>query len=165
MPPNETKVTNLDDDCEPLLPGSSLIANRDHEFRGVGCTTPLHHLCLGIRRSSIYLVVFLLFFVLYLALGGLVFGSMEQPMEMQARLEIRNRIEKFLFKYPVLSGFIIILFFPPFLLDLVSPDAPSSQSLDEWDLSSDSLEFVGSKALQGQKDLGFLLKIFALIII
>jgi hypothetical protein len=105
MPPNETKVTNLDDDCEPLLPGSSLIANRDHEFRG-GCTTSLHHLCLGIRRSSMYLVIFLVFFVLYLALGGLVFGSMEQPMEMQARIEIRNRIEKFLFKYPVLSGVI-----------------------------------------------------------
>jgi hypothetical protein len=105
MPPNETKVTNLDDDCEPLLPGSSLIANRDLEFRG-GCTTSLHHLCLGIRRSSMYLVIFLVFFVLYLALGGLVFGSMEQPMEMQARIEIRNRIEKFLFKYPVLSGVI-----------------------------------------------------------
>lgn len=106
MAPNEVaQVRSLEDDREPLLPGAS----NDHEFR-FGRTTPLHHLWLGIRRSSFYLVVFLVFYIMYLALGGLVFSSLEQPLDWQARVDIRNSIEKFLYKYPIISGFCFILF-------------------------------------------------------
>lgn len=65
---------------------------------------PLRHLWLGIQRSSWYLIVFLAFFMTYLSLGALVFGSMEQPIERQLRLEMRNRVDKFLYKYPNLPG-------------------------------------------------------------
>nr|CAH0099576.1 unnamed protein product [Daphnia galeata] len=77
------------DDRVPLL-------SHDDRFR----EPPLRHLWLGIQRSSWFLIVFLAFFITYLSLGALVFGSMEQPIERQYRLEIRNRIEKFLFQYP-----------------------------------------------------------------
>jgi hypothetical protein len=81
------------DDRVPLL-------SHDDRFR----EPPLRHLWLGIQRSSWFLIVFLAFFITYLSLGALVFGSMEQPIERQYRLEIRNRIEKFLFQYPFIPG-------------------------------------------------------------
>lgn len=66
---------------------------------------PLRHLWLGIQRSSWFLIVYLAFFMTYLSLGALVFGSMEQPIERQLRLEIRNRVDKFLYKFPSLPGY------------------------------------------------------------
>jgi hypothetical protein len=81
------------DDRIPLL-------SNDGRFR----EPPLRHLWLGLQRSSWFLIVFLAFFITYLSLGALVFGSMEQPIERQYRLDIRNRVEKFLFKYPFIPG-------------------------------------------------------------
>lgn len=82
----------LSDDRVPLI-----IGDRYRE-------PPLRHLWLGLQRSSWYLMVFLAFFLTYLSLGALVFGAMEQPIERQLRLEIRNRVDQFLFKYPTLPG-------------------------------------------------------------
>ncbi len=65
---------------------------------------PLRHLWLGLQRSSWYLMVYLAFFMVYLSLGALVFGAMEQPIELQLRSEIRNRVDQFLYKYPTLTG-------------------------------------------------------------
>lgn len=80
------------DDRVPLISGS--------RYR----EPPIRHLWLGLRRSSWFLMVYLAVFVMYLSLGAFVFGSMEQPVERQFHLEIRNRIEKFLLKYPILPG-------------------------------------------------------------
>lgn len=81
------------DDRVPLLPNNG-------RFR----EPPLRHLWLGLQRSSWFLIVFLAVFITYLSLGALVFGSMEQPVNRQYRLDIRNRVEKFLFKYPLIPG-------------------------------------------------------------
>ncbi|XP_046437856.1 potassium channel subfamily K member 1-like isoform X1 [Daphnia pulex] len=64
--------------------------------------SPLRHLWLGLQRSSWFLIAFLAVFITYLSLGALVFSSMEQPLNRQYRLDIRNRVEKFLFKYPLI---------------------------------------------------------------
>jgi hypothetical protein len=65
---------------------------------------PLRHLWLGLQRSSWFLIAFLAVFITYLSLGALVFSSMEQPLNRHYRLDIRNRVEKFLFKYPLIPG-------------------------------------------------------------
>lgn len=66
--------------------------------------TTVHRIWLGVRRSSLLLGIFFVFYILYLCLGAVVFGSMEEPMERQLRAEIRNRIDKFLYQFPSLSG-------------------------------------------------------------
>lgn len=71
----------------------------------------VHRILIGVRRSSFLLALFVLFFVTYLCLGAVVFGSMEQPLETQLRIDMRKRIEKFLFKYPSLQGFFSIIFY------------------------------------------------------
>lgn len=71
----------------------------------------LRHLWMGIRRSSWYLVIYVAFFLAYLALGAMVFGSMEQPVERQLRLEIRRRIDSFLYNFPSVPGLEISIYF------------------------------------------------------
>lgn len=60
-------------------------------------------------------MVYLVFFLVYLSLGALVFGSMEQPVETQLRIEIRNRIQTFLYDNPSLAG-LLVFFLPKFII-------------------------------------------------
>ena len=88
-----TSAQRRPNECVPLIP-----SGRYRE-------PPIRHLWLGLQRSSWYLMVYLGFFMAYLSLGALVFGALEQPLEHQLRIEIRNRVDKFLFKYPTVTGY------------------------------------------------------------
>ena len=102
MPPDEvpSRILVADDECAPLLLGW------DGRTRAMSSrrTSTVHHILMGVRRSSMLLGTFFVFFFAYLCIGGIVFGSLEQPVELQLHAEMRNTIDKFLFKFPTLPG-------------------------------------------------------------
>ena len=69
---------------------------------------PLRHMWYGIRRSSFLLAIFLVFYLTFLSLGAVVFGSLEVPVAMQNHLQIRSQIENFRLKHPAISGIILL---------------------------------------------------------
>lgn len=120
MPPDEVPSRILvETESSPLLMG------REERPSSARAPPTLHHILLGVRRSSLLLAIFLVFFFTYLCLGGIVFGSLEQPVEQQLRLEMRNRIDKFLYQFP----------------DLPGPRHQTAESLLESNLPSFSLFF------------------------
>jgi len=51
-------------------------------------------------RRSIYLIFYVIWILVYLGIGGLVFSTMELPVETQLRAEFNQRVEHFLEKNP-----------------------------------------------------------------
>ena len=55
-------------------------------------------------RRSIYLIFYVIWILVYLGIGGLVFSTMELPVETQLRAEFNQRVEHFLEKNPSVPG-------------------------------------------------------------
>ena len=71
-----------------------------------GDRTPL----IGVRtgnsncRRSIYLSFYAVWFLCYLVIGGVVFSTLEQPVETQLRAQFSERVKHFLEKFPSVPG-------------------------------------------------------------
>ena len=59
---------------------------------------------LGVRRSSLLLSLYVLFYVVYLITGGVVFAALEAPEERIVKTALTNARKIFLSKHPCLSG-------------------------------------------------------------
>lgn len=66
---------------------------------------------MGLRRSSLLLFLYLLFYVVYLGTGGLVFAVLEGPIEAELRDEVAEAQTAFLARNPCVSGIKIKLCF------------------------------------------------------
>ncbi|XP_054270161.1 potassium channel subfamily K member 6-like [Macrosteles quadrilineatus] len=58
---------------------------------------------LGLRRSTVLLGCFVLGYIVYLVAGGVVFATLEGPVEFQIRSELDLSISKFKLRYPKVS--------------------------------------------------------------
>ena len=59
---------------------------------------------LGLRPSSIYLCIYVVWYVGYLAIGAAVFSATQQPVENHERAEMSKIVENFLRKFPTIPG-------------------------------------------------------------
>jgi len=57
---------------------------------------------LGLRPSSIYLCIYVVWYVGYLAIGAAVFSATQQPVENHERAEMSKIVENFLRKFPTI---------------------------------------------------------------
>jgi hypothetical protein len=48
--------------------------------------------------------IFVLFYAVYLATGGLIFASLEGPIEMELRMDVAEARRDFLKKHPCVTG-------------------------------------------------------------
>lgn len=71
---------------------------------------------LGLRRSQFLLSLYLLFYVVYLVTGGLIFAVLEGPIEAELRDEVYDLRNDFLARHPSVSG---EHYFPPSLRPLI----------------------------------------------
>jgi len=62
---------------------------------------------LGLRRSSLLFSLYFLFYVVYLATGGLIFAVLEGPVEADLRDEVEAARKVFLKNNPCVEGIII----------------------------------------------------------
>ncbi|KAG8212738.1 hypothetical protein J437_LFUL019678 [Ladona fulva] len=74
------------------------------ECSSMDSTAPALRQLLGVRRSSLLLMVYMLFYISYLATGGLVFSAMEEPLERSTRLRVESAKDAFLQKNPCVTG-------------------------------------------------------------
>lgn len=61
------------------------------------------------RRERLLFVIFVLFYIAFLAMGALLFRHIEHPVELEERAAITMLRNKFLTKYPLVNGKCIIL--------------------------------------------------------
>lgn len=66
---------------------------------------------LGINRCTWFLSVFVLMYIAYLVVGGLIFSTLEAPEENKARQKLFRTKNKFLEKYHDVDGEIDFLLF------------------------------------------------------
>lgn len=59
---------------------------------------------LGIRRSTVLLLCYVIGYIVYLVAGGLVFAALEAPIEREIRDDLASSIHKFLKKYTCVEG-------------------------------------------------------------
>ncbi|XP_066995820.2 potassium channel subfamily K member 1 isoform X2 [Anabrus simplex] len=60
---------------------------------------------LGVRRSSLLLLLYVVFYVAYLVTGGLVFAALESPAEMHLKNKVNNARNAFLERYSNVKGY------------------------------------------------------------
>ena len=66
-----------------------------------------HHLqVFGCRRSSILLCLYGIFYAVYLATGGLIFATLESPVEQEFRQDVIHARQQFLKDHPCVTGII-----------------------------------------------------------
>lgn len=59
---------------------------------------------LGVRRSTALLGLYVLGYVVYLVAGGVVFATLESPLEQQIRASLDLTISRFRTRYPTVLG-------------------------------------------------------------
>lgn len=67
------------------------------------CEANFKHV-LGMRRSSLLLILYIIFYVVYLVTGGLVFAVLEAPEEEDLRLSVLKMKEDFLSAHLCVTG-------------------------------------------------------------
>lgn len=64
----------------------------------------------GVRRSTALLCLYVLGYVVYLVAGGVVFATLEAPMEYLIRTKLDLTIRRFRTKYPTITGKLHLVF-------------------------------------------------------